>query len=58
MRKGVEMASKFKTFNQTPASKMQVERWITRFGVSSRVVKRTGSGQFVTNVSAKQMLKA
>lgn len=52
------MASKFKTFNQTPASKMQVERWITRFGVSSRVVKRTGSGQFVTNVSAKQMLKA
>lgn len=51
------MASKFETFNKATASKTAVEKWSTRFGVSTRVVKRT-KGQFVTNVSAKQMIKA
>lgn len=51
------MASKFATFNRTPADKTAVERWSTRFGASARVVKRSTNGQFVTNVSAKQMIK-
>ena len=56
MRKGVEMATKFETFNKATAQQIAVEKWNTRFGVSTRVVKRT-KGQFVTNVSAKQLIK-
>ena len=69
MREGVEMATKFETFNKATAQKIAVEKWNTRvhkaakseekntrFGVSTRVVKRT-KGQFVTNVSAKQLIK-
>ena len=51
------MATKFETFNKATAQRIAVEKWSTRFGASTRVVKRT-NGQFVTNVSAKQMIKA
>lgn len=49
--------NEIKVFNAiaTPA---QIEKWSTRFGVSVRVVKRTNSGQFINNKSAKQLLKA
>lgn len=50
-------SEKIQTFNATPAAKVDVERWSTRFGTSARVVKRTSGGQFVNNVSAKQLLK-
>jgi hypothetical protein len=52
------MATKIETFNQTPASKTDVEKWDTRFGKSPRVVKRNADGTFVSNVSARQMIKA
>jgi len=50
------MATKFETFNKATAQRIAVEKWNTRHGVSTRVVKRT-KGQFVTNVSAKQLIK-
>lgn len=52
-----ENMNEIKVFNAiaTPA---QIEKWSTRFGVSVRVVKRTNSGQFINNKSAKQLLKA
>ena len=52
------MATKFETFNRTNANTTSVEQWNTRFGLFGRVVKRMANGRFVTNVSAKQMIKA
>ena len=48
--------AEIKDFNQT-AGFANVEVWETRFGRSTRVVKRTSSGQFKNNKSAKQLLK-
>ncbi len=53
-----QMATKFETFNRINANTTSVEQWNTRFGLSGRVVKRMANGRFVTNVSAKQMIKA
>ena len=39
------------------ATKTNLEVWTTRFGTQVRVVKRS-KGQFVTNVSMKQIVKA
>lgn len=44
-------------FSRKTAPVMEVEAWETRFGKSVRVVKRRKDGQFVTNVSAKQLAK-
>lgn len=52
------MATKFETFNKATAQKIAVEKWDTRFGKSPRVVKRNADGTFVSNVSARQMIKA
>ncbi len=50
-------ASDIKNFNRTPGL-ATVEVWATRFGRSTRVVKRTSNGQFKNNKSAKQLLSA
>lgn len=39
------------------ATSLPVEAWNTRFGVSVRTVQRDPKGRFVTNKSAKQMIR-
>ncbi len=53
----MNLKSKMTAFSTKPAAVAEVEAWQTRFGKSVRVVKRTGGGQFVSNVSAKQLAK-
>lgn len=48
--------TKIKEFNSASASKVTAELWFTRFGKSARVVKRHSNGQFVTNISSRQIL--
>jgi len=47
----------FKNFNQVNPNTAAIERWNTRYGVSTRIVKRTPGGQFASNVSVKQLVK-
>lgn len=49
--------SKIKAFNDATAPKQQIEVWNTKHGLSARDVKRSNGGQFVTNLSAKQLTK-
>lgn len=42
-------------FVDTPADQISVEGWLTRYGYSRRVVKRTSGGQFASNVSLRQL---
>ena len=53
----MNLKDKMNAFSRKPAPIAEVEAWQTRFGRSVRVVKRTGGGQFVSNVSAKQLAK-
>ena len=46
-----------KAFSNAAAPVTAVEGWDTRFGKSVRVVKRRKTGQFISNVSAKQLAK-
>lgn len=51
------LKSKMEAFSKKTASNVAVEGWETRYGKSVRVVKRSQGGQFVSNVSAKQLSK-
>ncbi len=53
----MNLKNKMTAFSMKPAALAEVEAWETRFGKSVRVVKRRENGQFVSNVSAKQLAK-
>jgi hypothetical protein len=52
------ISAKIKAFNEATAPKQNIEVWSTKHGASARDVKRSKDGQFVTNLSAKQLTKA
>jgi len=51
----MNLKAKMTAFSMKPAPLAEVEAWETRFGKSVRIVKRRNNGQFVSNVSAKQL---
>jgi hypothetical protein len=51
------ISAKIKKFNETAAPKQNIEVWSTKHGSSARDVKRSESGRFVTNLSARQLTK-
>ncbi len=53
----MNLKAKMTAFSTKPAPVAEVEACETRFGKSVRVVKRRENGQFVANVSAKQLAK-
>lgn len=53
----MNLKAKMTAFSKKPAPVAEIEAWETRFGKSVRIVKRTTKGQFVSNVSAKQLAK-
>lgn len=53
----VTIKDKIKAFNEAAAAQQAVEVWNTKFGASARDVKRSANGQFITNLSAKQLTK-
>lgn len=52
----MDLKSKMRDFSNKSADNTAVEAWETRYGNSVRVVKRRAGGQFVSNVSAKQLI--
>ena len=52
----MNLKSKMREFSKKEAHSTSVEAWGTRYGDSVRVVKRAEGGQFVSNVSAKQLI--
>jgi len=51
------ISAKIKKFNDVKAPKQNIEVWATKHGASPRDVKRSNTGQFMTNLSAKQLAK-